>query len=137
MRDRNQLTCHFNFNSLNHSHPLDKEGHSLKEKRHTNATNNNFLFTNIKILERFFKHFRINAALYSFTLFALTYSAIVASTTADPTVYDGPLQYSRSVFEVIGFGIAGVITVCLEFNQMRKLVDLCCIEYTFGPPFKI
>ena len=120
--EANQLTCHFKLFSLNHSHPLDKEGHSLTEKRQTTikATNGNFLLTIIKIMKYIF--FRINAALYSFTLFALTYSAIMASTTADPTVYDGPLQYSRSVFEVIGFGIAGVITVCLEFNQMRKLV---------------
>ena len=53
------------------------------------------------------------------TLFALTFSSIVAVTTPDPTQYDSPLQVSRAVMEVVSIMMA-LLTLVTEINQLRR-----------------
>ena len=69
---------------------------------------------------------RLNAGLYLFSLFAITYSAIVSCLTDDPTryMYNSALDISRGVCEVLGFGFAGAFTLFIEVNQVRKWVSI-------------
>ncbi|XP_067674402.1 transient receptor potential cation channel subfamily V member 1-like isoform X2 [Haliotis asinina] len=63
--------------------------------------------------------FQINCVLFCITLFSMTFSAISAVMTSDPTVYDSRVQLARAVFEVWSY-LAVVITFFLELNQFRK-----------------
>lgn len=63
--------------------------------------------------------FQFNTFLYMLTLFALTYSSIVAVSTPDPTQYDNPLQVSRAVMEVLSVLIS-TLTLVTEINQLRR-----------------
>ncbi|XP_046573251.1 uncharacterized protein LOC124281267 [Haliotis rubra] len=63
--------------------------------------------------------FQMNSFLFCITLFAMTFSAVSAVMTSDPTVYDSPVQVARAVFEVWSY-LAVVITFFLELNQFRK-----------------
>ena len=53
------------------------------------------------------------------TLFALTYSAIIAVTTPDPTQYGSALHVSRAVMEVQAIMMA-LLTLATEINQIRR-----------------
>ena len=66
-----------------------------------------------------FLFFRFNSFLYMLTLFALTYSAIIAVTTPDPTQYGSALHISRAVMEVQAIMMA-LLTLATEINQIRR-----------------
>ncbi|ESO89302.1 hypothetical protein LOTGIDRAFT_229171 [Lottia gigantea] len=70
-----------------------------------------------KLYARF--RFQLNCAVFLLTLFAMTFTAVVAVDTVDPAQYHGPLQIARAVFEVWWY-VHAVITFILELNQMRK-----------------
>ncbi|XP_071113463.1 transient receptor potential cation channel subfamily V member 1-like [Haliotis cracherodii] len=63
--------------------------------------------------------FQMNCFMFCITLFSMTFSAISAVMTSDPTVYDSPVQLARAVFEVWSY-LAVVATFFLELNQFRK-----------------
>nr|XP_022293145.1 uncharacterized protein LOC111103871 isoform X2 [Crassostrea virginica] len=64
--------------------------------------------------------FLINSLFWIITLFTLTLSAIVASTTPDPAEYDlSALQITRAACEVWSLGMAA-LTLLSEMDQFRK-----------------
>ncbi|XP_062579307.1 uncharacterized protein LOC134241264 [Saccostrea cucullata] len=64
--------------------------------------------------------FLINSMFYLFSLITLTFSAIVASSTSDPSVYDNSfLQIARALCEVWSLGMA-ILVLFSELNQLRK-----------------
>ncbi|XP_061176466.1 uncharacterized protein LOC133185337 [Saccostrea echinata] len=64
--------------------------------------------------------FLINSLFYIITLITITFSAIVASSTPDPSVYDlSALQIGRAVCEIWSLGMA-ILTLFSELNQLRK-----------------
>ncbi|XP_062600338.1 transient receptor potential cation channel subfamily V member 5-like [Saccostrea cucullata] len=63
--------------------------------------------------------FLINSIFYIFSLITITFSAIVASSASDPSVYDNSLQIARAVCEVWSLGMA-ILTLFSELNQLRK-----------------
>ncbi|XP_053377738.1 uncharacterized protein LOC123529780 isoform X5 [Mercenaria mercenaria] len=65
------------------------------------------------------KRFQFNSFLYILGLFCITYSVIVAVMSPDPALYNGPLQISRAVFEVLSLVMVAQ-TVCTEINQLRR-----------------
>ncbi|XP_053376853.1 uncharacterized protein LOC123529781 [Mercenaria mercenaria] len=65
------------------------------------------------------RRFEFNSFLYILGLFCITYSAIVAVTSPDPAVYNGPLQISRAVFEVLSLVMVAQ-SVFTEINQLRR-----------------
>lgn len=63
--------------------------------------------------------FLLNSLFYMITLITLTFSAIVASTVPDPTVYGvSALQIARAVCEVWSLGMAA-LTLVSELNQLH------------------
>ncbi|XP_053377740.1 uncharacterized protein LOC123529761 isoform X2 [Mercenaria mercenaria] len=65
------------------------------------------------------RRFEFNSFLYILGLFCITYSAIVAVMSPDPAVYNGPLQISRTVFEVLSLVMVAQ-TFCTEINSLRR-----------------
>ncbi|BFZ24803.1 hypothetical protein BsWGS_27842 [Bradybaena similaris] len=63
--------------------------------------------------------FQINSFMFLLTLLCLTFSVVVATTSADPSVYDTPLHKARAVFEVWSL-LAVIVTCVIEMNQLRK-----------------
>lgn len=62
----------------------------------------------------------------------MTYSAIVASQSSDPSVYDISGQnIVRGIFEIWSVGMA-LVTLVFEIHQCRKYVEACnAIKVTF------
>ncbi|XP_053376852.1 uncharacterized protein LOC123530341 [Mercenaria mercenaria] len=65
------------------------------------------------------RRFELNSFLYIIGLFCITYSAIVTVTTPKPDVYNGPLQISTAVFEVLSLVMVAQ-TLSTEISQLRR-----------------
>ncbi|XP_061176467.1 uncharacterized protein LOC133185338 [Saccostrea echinata] len=64
--------------------------------------------------------FLINSIFYIISLITITFSAIVASSTPDPSAYDlSSPQVARAFCEVWSLGMA-ILILCSELNQLRK-----------------
>lgn len=67
--------------------------------------------------------YRLNSIFYLTTIITMTYSAIVASKSSDPSVYDiSGLNIVRGIFEIWSVGMA-LVTLVLEIHQCRKYVE--------------
>ena len=60
----------------------------------------------------------LQAALYVIFLLCLSYSLLIASTTVDPTQYEGEADSPRGFCEIFTLIIV-VFYICEEINQMR------------------
>jgi len=70
------------------------------------------------IIDRF-PFYRVNFILYIITLLGLTFSAVVASMSENPLIYNTPLQIARAACEVWSVCLV-IVSLVSEMSQLRK-----------------